>query len=178
MANALNILHAFRSAYPSLATWLSQSSKSELIVDDSVQGCIFVPVGSVQGFYVENPAGRTFYLIQIDDRLLPQQRGGQCDGAFIYDESINLLEFKTNTTTFNKNTVRKHYNKAVNQLKNTLLRFTRAGVDVHTQAANVEAHICFNNTFPRKRASESNRAVKFALATGGVGLFFEGTKKI
>ena len=178
MANALNILHAFRSAYPSLATWLSQSSKSELIVDDSVQGCIFVPVGSAQSFYVENPAGRTFYLIQIDNRLLPQQRGGQCDCAFVYDESINLLEFKTNTTTFNKNTVRKHYSKAVSQLKNTLLRFTRAGVDVHMLAANVEAHICFNNTFPRKRASESNRAVKFALDTGGVGLFFEGTKKI
>lgn len=178
MANLNNILTAFRTAYPNLNTWLSNSMSSELIVDDSVQGCIFVPAGTAPGFEVINPNGHLFYLIRIDDKLLPQQKGGQCDCSFVYDDSINLVEFKTNTTTFNKNTARKHYNKAEGQLKNTLKRFLSAGVDVLALASDAEAHICFNNTFPRKKASESNRAVKFAMATGGVGLSFDGNKLI
>ena len=178
MANLQNILTAFRAAYPSLDTWLSNSMSSELIVDDNARGCIFVPAGTAPGFEVINPNGHQFYLIKIDGKLLSQQRGGQCDCSFICDDSINLVEFKTNTTTFNKNTALKHYNKAEGQLMNTLKRFLTAGVDVLSLATDAEAHICFNNTFPRKKASESNRAVKFALATGGVGLSFDGRKQI
>lgn len=178
MANLNNILTAFRAAYPNLNTWLSSSTFSELIVDDNAQGCIFLPVGSAPGFEVVNPNNHQFCLIKIDNKLLPQQKGGQCDCSFFYDDSINLVEFKTNTTTFNKNTARMRYNKAEGQLKNTLKRFLKAGVDVLALATDAEAHICFNNTFPRNKASESNRAVKFAMDTGGVGLSFDGQKQI
>ena len=145
MANLQNILQAFVVGFPSLSTWLHSSASSELIVDDDVQGCIFASAGTVEGFTVDNPTGRTFNLIQVDDRLLPAAPGGQCDCAFVYDESINLLEFKTNTVTFNTRTARKHYVKAEKQLKNTLLRLGLAGVNVLMLASDVEAHICFNN---------------------------------
>lgn len=122
--------------------------------------------------------GRTFALIQIDDKLLPQQPGGQCDCAFVYDGSFNLLEFKTNAMSFNKRTVRNTYRKATDQLKNTIGRFLSAGVDVRMLAGDAEAHICFNNTYPRKKASEMSRSMRFAMNTGGVGLFFESSKSL
>lgn len=177
MANLQNIIQSFAIGFPSLSTWLHSSTSSELIVDDDAHGCIFVPAGSSQGFTVDNPTGRTFNLIQVDDRLLPAAPGGQCDCAFVYDDSINLLEFKTNTISFNTSTAKKHYVKAEKQLKNTLLRLGLAGVDVLKLASDVETHICFNNSFPRQRANEMNRAMRFANDTG-VGLSFENSKTI
>ena len=176
MAILQQIHQAFALAFADFDQWVVSSSQSELIVDDSSRGSVFEPMGSAQGFMVENPVNRPFELIQIDGRLLPPQRGGQCDCAFIYDDSINLVEFKVNTTTINN--AKKHYLKAEKQLKNTLKRFMTAGVDVLTLAADAGAHICFNNTFPRRRASEMNRAMRFAVATGGVGLSFDGRKRI
>ena len=180
MADLNNILATLSTRYSDLNLWTLHSSKSELIVDDTTQGTIFVPIGSADGFEVKNPTGRPFVLIQIDDRLLPQQKGGQCDGAFVYDESIHLLEFKTNTTTFDKKHGRTHYNKAISQLRNTIIRFKLAGIRLFTLATEVEAHICLNNTFPRSRTSEMNRALKFAAdeETKGVVLLFNNEKTI
>lgn len=178
MAELKGILQAFNSQFPSLNRWLKKSSNSELIVDDESFGCIFTPLGSAQGFVVNNPSSCPFCLIQIDNRLLPQEKGGQCDGCIVYDNGINLLEFKTNTTTFNKSTVKKRYSKAEKQLKNTIKRFKNNGLDISSLASDLEAFICFNNTFPRMKASEINRSIRFALETGGVGLSFDNNKTL
>ena len=180
MADLKNILATFSACYRNLNLWTIESSKSELIVDDTTHGTIFVPLGSADGFEVNNPSARPFCLIQIDNRLLPQQKGGQCDGTFVYDESIHLLEFKTNTTTFDKKHGRKHYNKAIRQLRNTIKRFKLAGIRLFALAPEVEAHICLNNTFPRSRTSEMNRALKFTndKKTKGVVLLFDNKKTI
>lgn len=173
-----NIHQIFDAVYIGFSSWVLNSSQSELIIDDPAQGCIFVPLNIGPGFTVINRSSKVFELIQIDNRLLPAQRGGQCDCAFVYDESFNLLEFKTNTTTFNKRKAKKHYVKAEKQLKNTISRFHSAGIDVLMLATDVEAHICFNNTFPRRKSSEMTRSVRFANETGGVSLFFDMNKMI
>lgn len=173
-----DIHQLFDTVYTGFSSWVLNSCRSELIVDDHIQGCIFVPSGSGSGFEVINRSGKLFELVQIDNRLLPAQRGGQCDCAFVYDDSFNLLEFKTNTITFNKRNAKKHYVKAEKQLKNTISRFRNSGIDVLVLATEVEAHICFNNTFPRRRSSEMTRSIRFAKATGGVELHFDKEKEI
>ena len=178
MAVLSDILQAIDTVYPGSRRWVTSSSKNEHIIDDATHGCVFTAATTVPGFDVINPSGVCVALVQIDGKLLPPKKGGQCDCAFVYDESFNLVEFKTNATSFNKKTVRKTYNKAIGQLKNTLVRFKAAGLNILSLATDAEAHVCFSNVYPRKKASEMNRSMRFAAETCGVGLFFENSKSI
>ena len=177
MASLAQIISSFTTPYPNVSGFLCESHSSEHIVDDNqLKYSVFSNNINIPGFDVKNPNGIMFYLLQIDNRLIVAHRGGQCDCAFLYDDSINLLEFKTNASSVGK--VTKNYNKAENQIKNTIIIFKNNGIDLLALATDVEAHICFNNSYPRKKANEQSRAIAFAKATGGIGLFFENNKAI
>ena len=175
MTTLTQILSAFTAPYPNIGLYILSSSKSEHLIDTAGGYTDFSASGIEAGFDVINPKGITFNMLQIDNKLIVGQKGGQCDCAFFYDDAFNFLEFKTNVTSINLNTIKKRYKKAEDQISNTIKTFLSRGVDVKTLVPNVSAHICFNNSFPRKKASEMNRAVEFANNpnTKGIGLYFE-----
>lgn len=170
------ILQALSNAYPNVQHYLKQSNKSEHIIDTSTGYADFTSDFFVPGFDVINKSHIYFYLLQIDNKLIVAHKGGQCDCAFFYDENINLLEFKTNA--YSKEQVARNYKKAQNQLLNTIKILLNNNVDILNMASNVEAHICFNNSYPRKKASEMSRSILFAKETGGIKLTFENHKTI
>jgi len=178
MASLAQIVKVLEGVYPHIKSFILTSSKSEHVIDTSGGYSIFSTSTANPGFDIRNPHGVTFDLLQIDNKLLVARPGGQCDCAFFYDDNFNLLEFKTNATSV-KN-VRKNYAKAESQLRNTVKIFRCQGVDLWTLATDVSAHICFSNSYPRKKASEMNRAIRFANDpdTKGIGLYFENSQKI
>ena len=168
----------FRAIYPSVDAFAIQSNKSEVIIDSRGSGCLFSIITGQQGFEINNPYSRPFNLVKIDGYLLPASKGGQCDGCFIYNDGLGLLELKIDTTTPKKKNAKKHYKKAERQLLNTVLRFDNAGLDIRTIASNVEADVCVNNSFPRTKSSEMSSSIRFAIATKGIGLYFTNSKTI
>lgn len=178
MATLTQIRSVFTSAYPNLGFYILTSSKSEHLIDTSGGYTVFSTSGIEAGFDVINPRNIMFNLLQIDNKLIVGQKGGQCDCAFFYDDAFSFLEFKTNVTSLK--TVRKKYKKAEDQISNTIKTFISKGIDVKSLASRVSAHVCFNNSFPRKKASEMNRAIQFAnnADTKGIGLYFENSVSI
>jgi len=178
MAKLAVIENALSVAFPNVSNFILQSVGSEHVVDTPAGYSTFSSSHLEAGFDVNNPKGRTFDLLQIDNKLLVAQKDGQCDCAFFYDNDFNLLEFKTNAISPKK--VGKNYNKAEKQLRNTVKIFRAKGIDLWSVATNVSAHICFSNSFPRKKASEMNRALLFAADkdTKGIGLYFENSKTL
>lgn len=173
MATLTQILSVFTVAYPNIGLCILSSSKSEHLIDTSGGYTVFSTSGIEAGFDVINPNKITFDMLQIDNKLIVGQKGGQCDCAFFYDDAFNFLEFKTNVTSLKH--VRKKYKRAEDQISNTIKTFISKGIDVKTLASSVSAHICFNNSFPRKKANEMSRAIQFAnnADTKGIGLYFE-----
>ncbi len=173
--NLSQIIQALNGAYPNVQNYLKQSSQSERIIDTD-KGCSeFTTDFTLSGFDVKNKSRIPFCLLQIDNKLIVAHKGGQCDCAFFYDDNFNLLEFKTNA--FSQKNVSQNYKKAINQLHNTIKILLNKKIDILKMASNVEAHICFNNSYPRKKASEMSRSISFANKTG-VKLSFENQKII
>ena len=178
MATLKQIVSALTIAYPSVSNYIHASSDSVHLVDSSQGYTVFSNSTMISGFDIMNVSGVTFNMLQIDNKLLIAQQGGQCDCAFFFDDDFNLLEFKTNASSVKK--VSKNYKKAEDQIRNTIKIFRNKGVDINVLAPNVSAHICFRNSYPRNKASEMNRSILFSSdnETKGIGLFFENSKTI
>lgn len=178
MANIQQIISAFTAVYSNIGSYILSSSKTEHLVDTSGGYTIFSSSGIEQGFDVVNPNNIDFKMIQIDNKLFVGQKGGQCDCAFFYDNDFNFVEFKT--SAFSPKNVLKNYTKAEKQIRNTVKMLKSDGIDVRSLATHVSAYICFNNSYPRKKASEMNRSILFASDndTKGIGLYFENNKTI
>lgn len=170
------ILQVIGTAYPNVQQYIKHSTRSEHIIDTNRGYSDFSSNRRLSGFDVINKKHIIFCLLQIDNKLIVAQAGGQCDCAFLYDDSINILEFKTNA--FSPNNVTKNYNKAQKQITNTIKTFSKKGIDLLSIAADVEAHICFSNSYPRKKANEMSRSLSFANETNGIKLRFDNNKTI
>lgn len=167
----------------------TSTNKQERIVDsEALKVCGFVRPGFGQKefldekhFTVNNPTSRDFALLQIDHAAINTNLTKKCDCSVISSTDLLLIEFKANATSTSKAVIKSNYKKAMNQLRITKDIFQNGlsalGRDIFT-LRNIEAFVCFRKGYPRLTASELNYRVSFAVATGGVPIYFDSYKEI
>jgi hypothetical protein len=73
-------------------------------------------------FVATNPNNNTIVLLPLDHRILTGKSvvaGGVCDGMLLTEKEMCLIEFKTNATSSNYQTIVQRANDAIDQLWHT-----------------------------------------------------------
>lgn len=73
-------------------------------------------------FVATNPNNNTIVLLPLDHRILTEKSvvaGGICDGMLLTEKEMCLIEFKTNVTSSNYQTIVQRANDAIDQLWHT-----------------------------------------------------------
>lgn len=73
-------------------------------------------------FIAKNPNKNTIVLLPLDNRIITAQSlkvGGVCDGMLLTDKEMCLVEFKTNATSDNQQTIKEDAEKGIEQLWHT-----------------------------------------------------------
>ena len=125
-----------------------------------------------RGLLVFNQQKREIILLSIDNKLLTGIQGGVADCALFDDKQFRFVEFKTDA----EGNVKKNFDKATGQLKNTIKVFKDRlqTVDVQFEDAVVlSCHIVVSNSFPRSQATMQDYQYEFATDTGGIMLSFD-----
>lgn len=89
-------------------------------------------------FNVLNPNGLIIVLLPLDNRIITganTTKGGICDGMLLTEREMCLIEFKTDVTSSNNETIEKRAEGAINQLWHTY-----DGI-IHPRCANVSIAI-------------------------------------
>lgn len=136
-------------------------------------------LGGDKTFRVGNPGHRDLFLWHIDGVMY--RKGSKCDCAFLADDRLGFVEFKTNAANNTEDAIRENYEKAMSQLLLTIADVTgrcdNVGVDL-MNVAEVEAYAVFNPTVPRHNAYQKKLAAEFLMTTDGIPLYFENSTEI
>lgn len=171
--------------FEDVSSYLIESCEiSEHIVDCQIERiCNFVKSGigakeenEKKFFEVNNPDGKLFCLLQIDNGVIKNNDTKKCDCAVLSKDNIAFIEFKANMLTEISYMKKYQYKKAQEQLKTTINHFKNGISKKGQNLLNIRkcsAHICFRKGYPRLTAQEINFRVKFADQTG-IALFFDG----
>ncbi len=111
----------------SVANAFDKSSAKHLYVyDDGALGYTdwtdVAPAFASKCFVATNPNNNTIALLPLDHRILTGSSvitGGVCDGMLLTDKEMCLIEFKTNVTSSNYQTIIQRANDAIDQLWHT-----------------------------------------------------------
>jgi hypothetical protein len=131
---------------------------------------------------VENPTGKSFSLLQIDNGIIKKNVGAatqKCDCAIADEESLCFIEFKTKACSNLLSTIENNYRSAIKQLMATITLFDNYHITQSTDIRDlrtVEAYICFRQGYPRISSSQMNYQVTFALLSKGIPLSFDRKK--
>lgn len=105
------------------------------------------------------------HLLAIDNKLMTNIPGGIADCALFNSDHFVLIEFKTNAEGNTQASVEYTYQKAIDQLKNTIkifsARLKKVQIDFYKHI-NIVPHIVVASKFPRSQAMEQNYAIQFA----------------
>ena len=179
----LQLSGVFASYSLNVEPFIQESSSSEHIVDSASQlisGFVRPTFGqdeeAAQKFFeVDNPMGKPFSLLQIDNGLIQSHDTQKCDCAIADDKHLCFIEFKANASSSNPSVIHKHYKKAIIQLTTTINLFdnyhTHLGNDIQRLRI-IEAFICFRQGYPRSTSSQMNYKVAFAANNKGIPLSF------
>lgn len=172
----LQLSQVFASYCSDVERYILESNTDERIVDSSVKrisGFVTATFGKEEEtaeeyFTIENPAKKSFSLLQIDNGIIKKSMGPatkKCDCAIADDESLCFIEFKTKACSEIQSTIEKNYRRAIEQLVATINIFdsyyTSIGTEMRDLRA-VEAYICFKSGYPRTTSSQMNYQVSFA----------------
>ena len=155
---------------------------SIFILDDEAEGhTIFIEdtngLGSDKIFKIVNSKHTWLFLWHIDGVLF--KKDSKCDCAIIADNYLGFVEFKSNATNKTQEAIKENYNKAIDQLKHTIIevkeRCNKVGIDLIKETF-IEAFAVFNKTVPRNNASQKNLAAKFQLEMYNIPLRFSNEK--
>lgn len=112
-----------------------------------------------------NPKNHNLHLLAIDNKLMTNVPGGIADCALFNSEHFALIEFKTNAEGNTLASIEYTYQKAIDQLKNTIhifsTRLNTVRIDFYKQI-NIAPYIVVSSKFPRSQAMEQNYAMQFA----------------
>ena len=155
--------------------WTVKCDELLLVVDDdeakvSRFGADNEDIG--RGLLVYNEQKREIVLLSIDNKLLKGIRGGIADCAVLDDKQFRFVEFKINA----EGNAKKNFDKATDQLKNTIKVFKDRlhTVDIQFEdAVALSCHVVVSNSFPRSQATMQNYQFEFATDTGGILLSFD-----
>lgn len=123
-----------------------------------------------------NCQNRVITLLSIDHALIDNHEGGIADCAVMDDEKLEFVEFKTNAYGNSEQSIRDNFEKACNQLKETINVFrnklTAVGIDL-IDVMVVECRIIVAHRYPRATAIKQDFRAQFVQETNGIDLFFE-----
>ncbi len=187
--NDLNLRQVFAPYTTSVVPYIQESTSDEHIVDSEsmkISGFVSSTFGQDEDladkyFTVENSSGHPYALLQIDNGLVPVHSTKKCDCAIADDTHLCLIEFKANATSNNPSTIKKNYQKAIDQLSATINIFnTQYNTNAQDIAdlRSVEAFVCFKKGYPQITSSQMNYQVAFAASNNGIPLSFDRKKVI
>ncbi len=186
----LQLSQVFAAYCSDIDRYILESITDEFIVDSStkkISGFVTTTFGQEEKaaeeyFTVENPTGKPFSLLQIDNGIIKKNVGAatqKCDCAIADDKSLCFIEFKTKACSNLLSTIENNYRRAIKQLIATISIFDNyhksQGIDVR-DLRTVEAYICFRQGYPRISSSQMNYQVAFAQISNGIPLSFDRKK--
>lgn len=154
------------------------------IIDDANTGhSIFIldtrGLGTDKTFKVINRSHKDLFLWHIDGVLY--YADSKCDCAFLTDDYLGFVEFKSNAANHTEASIKGNYDKAKLQLTQTIRdvvdRCNKVGVELQ-HAVSVEAFAVFNRTVPSHNAYQKKLAAQFLLETDGVPLYFKNSSEV
>ena len=117
---------------------------------------------------VINENRREIVLLSIDNQLLKAIEGGVADCALFDDKQFRFVEFKTNAEGKTPKSVRKTFDRATQQLKNTIRIFKDSmnTVDVQFEdAVAIRCHVVLSHSFPDSRSIMQAYRLEFGTDT-------------
>ena len=186
----LHLPQLFAAYTSKLEQFILESTIGEHIVDSAgqnIRGFVTTTFGQEEEavgeyFTVENPTGKSFSLLQIDNGIIKKNVGPatkKCDCAIADEASLSFIEFKTKSVSTNPLRIENNCCRAIEQLTATIGLFdsyhTSQGTDIR-DLRTVEAFICFRQGYPSKSSSQMNYQVAFATANKGIPLSFARKK--
>lgn len=154
------------------------------IIDDANIGhSIFIldtrGLGTDKTFKVINRSHKDLFLWHIDGVLY--YADSKCDCAFLTNDYLGFVEFKSNASNNTEASIKGNYEKAKLQLTQTIMdvvdRCKKVGVELQN-VVNVEAFAVFNRTVPRHNAYQKKLAAQFLLDTNGIPLYFKNDTEV
>lgn len=159
--------------------WTVRTDSKLLVVDDDLtRKSRFSDdeMDEERALIIINSHNKVITLISIDHALIENHPGGIADCAVMDDQKLAFVEFKTNAYGNSDESIRDTFEKASNQLKETLQVFggklTSLGVDL-IEAMAVECRIIVSHRYPKASALKQDFRALFAQETNGIDLIFE-----
>lgn len=124
---------------------------------------------------VINKNNRQIVLLSIDNKLIKDHEGGIADCALFDDKQFHFVEFKTNAYGNSEQSVRDTFDKATDQLKETIHVFNDRlqKIGIHFENAVVlSCYIVVSQRFPKSRAIKQEYQISFANENNNIALFF------
>lgn len=175
----LKLCQAFWGHNPLINECVEEITDSEFYIEDSQQIGYTIRVQQPtqdKTCKVLNPSQNTAVLLPIDNRFIKNSTNGIADAAVFNTKEFRFIEFKTNAVGNTDFAVSETYNKAMEQLRETLNLFENkinaVNIDFRKQV-NVECNIIVSETFPRNNAIEMTKSLLFSQQTNGIPLEFE-----
>lgn len=124
-------------------------------------------IGADKTFRINNEHHTDLFLWHIDGVLY--KKDSKCDCAFLHDNYLGFVEFKSNALNNTEEAIRGNYDKASSQLaltiQDTVIRCRNIGCDI-LDCTEIEAYAVFNRTVPKNNAYQKSVAARFLLKTG------------
>ena len=111
----------------------------------------------------------------IKEKLIKEHEGGIADSALFDEEQFRFIEFKTNAYGNSEQAVRDTFDKATDQLKETIHVFKDRLQKVNIQfedAVTLSCHIVISHRFPKSRAVKQEYQIRFADDNDNIPLSF------
>ena len=122
-----------------------------------------------EGLMVINENRRQIVLLSIDNQLLKSVEGGVADCALFDDSQFRFVEFKMNAEGKSDKAIEGTFEKATQQLKNTILLFKNRlqALDVDFEdAVTLRCHVVLSQAFPATQSTMQDIQLEFANETG------------
>jgi hypothetical protein len=103
--------------------WTVKMDRELMVVDDDIEKVSRFSDDEAElqrALLVINENYRQIVLLSIDNKLIKEHEGGIADSALFDEEQFRFIEFKTNAYGNSEQAVRDTFDKATDQLKETI----------------------------------------------------------
>ena len=160
-------------------SWTIRTDTRLLVVDDNtaqISRFSNDELDEERALVILNTKNKVITLIAIDHALIDNHPGGIADCAVMDTQKMAFVEFKTNAYGNSEESIRDTFEKACDQLKETLNVFgnklSAMSIDLLGVMA-VECRIVVAHRYPRATAIKQDVRAQFAKETNGITLIFE-----
>ena len=158
--------------------WTVKMDRELMVVDDDIEKVSRFSDDEAElqrALLVINENYRQIVLLSIDNKLIKEHEGGIADSALFDEDQFRFIEFKTNAYGNSEQAVRDTFDKATDQLKETIHVFKDRLQKVNIQFENaitLSCHIVISHRFPKSRAVKQEYQIRFADDNDNIPLSF------